>query len=125
MITAQSRWNARNKDVVNAARRRWYARNREREIERSLEHKRNNRQQAVQTQLKRQRGDYIPKLARAEVASYYGTNCAYCNTPCEGLDHLQPVSKGGDGYYMNLAPCCRICNSIKGNRPIWTMLCQN
>ncbi len=124
MQTAQSRWNARHREKMLASNRAWYARNRERRIAEVTEWKRNNRQQVVQTQLKRQRGDYVTTLTRAQVNEYYGDDCVYCGTVGEGLDHLQSVSKGGDGYYLNLAPCCSTCNSVKGNRPIWTMLCH-
>lgn len=35
-----------------------------------------------------------------------------------GIDHLTPRSRGGTDDAENLVPCCKGCNSIKGNRTI-------
>lgn len=34
-------------------------------------------------------------------------------------DHVVPISKGGNDYLENLVPCCRSCNSSKGNRILY------
>lgn len=34
------------------------------------------------------------------------------------LDHIQPVSKGGDNSYTNLVTSCLHCNSRRGNSPV-------
>jgi hypothetical protein len=34
------------------------------------------------------------------------------------LDHIQPISKGGDNSYSNLVTCCLHDNSRRGSRPI-------
>ncbi len=34
------------------------------------------------------------------------------------LDHIQPVSKGGDHSYANLVTSCLHCNSRRGSRPV-------
>ena len=34
------------------------------------------------------------------------------------LDHLQPVSEGGDNSYDNLATACLHCNSTRGAKPL-------
>jgi len=38
------------------------------------------------------------------------------------LDHIQPVSKGGDNSLENLKTACLHCNSRRGNRPIMDSL---
>lgn len=43
--------------------------------------------------------------------------CAYCGA--EGpstLDHIDPISGGGEHTIGNVVPCCRSCNSSKGAR---------
>lgn len=44
--------------------------------------------------------------------------CYFCKnlldeTTCE-IDHLTPISRGGDNSLENLACCCRACNRAKG-----------
>jgi HNH endonuclease len=38
------------------------------------------------------------------------------------LDHLQPVSKGGDNSFQNLITACLHCNSRRGNRSVMDLL---
>lgn len=38
------------------------------------------------------------------------------------LDHIQPVSRGGDNSYDNLVTSCLHCNSSRGNRPVSDIL---
>lgn len=46
--------------------------------------------------------------------------CQYCRQKFDEkhltLDHVLPVSKGGDNSWMNLVTCCFRCNNKKGNR---------
>lgn len=47
--------------------------------------------------------------------------CVYCGSPAETWDHLVGLVKDsqlyGYGHQLgNLVPCCRGCNSLKGNR---------
>ncbi len=47
--------------------------------------------------------------------------CVYCDKPAETWDHIMAVVKEGkfSGYghqVGNLIPCCKDCNSMKGNR---------
>lgn len=48
--------------------------------------------------------------------------CAYCGSPAETWDHIFATVKdsqfSGYGHRLgNLLPCCKPCNSKKGNRP--------
>lgn len=60
-------------------------------------------------------------LARAKF------RCQYCGQTSEeaqgngrrlAVDHVVPVSRGGDESADNLVACCGPCNSIKKNRPL-------
>jgi 5-methylcytosine-specific restriction endonuclease McrA len=60
----------------------------------------------------RKRADY------AEVLKTKMTRCEYCDTKLNksnfSVDHMVPLSKGGDTNDKNLAYCCKTCNSSKG-----------
>ena len=51
--------------------------------------------------------------------------CHYCDKQLTRftatLDHIQPVSKGGDNSYDNLTTACLHCNSRRGNKPVMDM----
>lgn len=40
--------------------------------------------------------------------------CAYCGREATTVDHIIPVSLGGDAHPSNLVACCVACNSSKG-----------
>lgn len=41
------------------------------------------------------------------------------------LDHVQPLSRGGDNSAGNLVAACAVCNARKGAMPAWAFLAQN
>lgn len=52
-----------------------------------------------------------------EVKARFRNRCAYCGErkPLT-VDHVIPVSQGGDHSISNIVPACQACNSSKGNR---------
>lgn len=42
--------------------------------------------------------------------------CAYCEGPCQTIDHVIPLVRGGTNFIGNLLPACRSCNHRKGTR---------
>jgi 5-methylcytosine-specific restriction endonuclease McrA len=60
----------------------------------------------------RTRGRALQALRAAYVA---GRPCVTCGRPAEQLDHVRPVSRGGDDRPTNLRPLCRKCNRDKGD----------
>lgn len=53
------------------------------------------------------------------LTSYYGYECACCHK--EGavtIDHIRPVSKGGQTKLSNLQLLCQRCNVEKGDKTI-------
>lgn len=58
---------------------------------------------------------------RRRLLGYYGHRCAYCLRPESevgtlALDHMVPLSRGGENAPDNLVPACQSCNSRKRNR---------
>lgn len=52
-------------------------------------------------------------------AIYYGLVCAYCVrscVECATIDHLIPLSKGGDNRLENLVLACQECNRLKADK---------
>ena len=50
----------------------------------------------------------------AEIEEEFGGQCAYCGTgPGEQLDHVVPISKGGQHEASNVVPACASCNLSK------------
>ena len=47
-------------------------------------------------------------------------SCVYCNSiKSLSLDHIIPVSKGGDTTLNNMVLACRSCNSSKSNKDVF------
>lgn len=48
--------------------------------------------------------------------------CAYCGVLLiyagSSVDHILPITKGGDNRRENLCLCCRSCNCSKGNKTV-------
>jgi 5-methylcytosine-specific restriction endonuclease McrA len=52
-----------------------------------------------------------------------GCRCAYCFDVCAPtLDHVVPISRGGDHTADNVVPACKSCNSSKGTRSLEVFL---
>ena len=65
----------------------------------------------------------LSKKRRFEVLKRFGFRCNYCGArAADGVelhvDHVHPVSKGGDNSGDNLVAACRDCNLGKGAREI-------
>jgi len=58
---------------------------------------------------------------RYKVFERDGYKCHYCQKQLTRfsatLDHIQPVSKGGDNSFDNLVTACLHCNAERGNKP--------
>lgn len=51
--------------------------------------------------------------------------CAYCGARPVELDHIDPISLGGDGTWENLTPGCRSCNASKNDTPLLVHLARS
>lgn len=53
------------------------------------------------------------------VLKEFDGKCAYCgNDGKQSIDHVVPVTKGGNHTKNNIVPACRSCNSSKNNREL-------
>lgn len=49
------------------------------------------------------------------IKRHYGYRCVYCGRKMQRLtiDHIIPISKGGENTFTNVVPACRTCNNRK------------
>lgn len=64
-------------------------------------------------------GWYIEELFRK-----FDGKCAYCSKEAKSIDHIIPVSKGGNSVPGNIVPACAHCNSSKKDKDLWMWLEQ-
>jgi hypothetical protein len=66
---------------------------------------------------------------RLKVFERDGYKCHYCAKQLTRfsatLDHIQPVSKGGNNTYDNLVTACLHCNSERGNKPLMDFIAND
>ncbi len=71
---------------------------------------------------------YNVKENRAKIFERDAYKCHYCGKQLTRfnatLDHLQPVTQGGDNAYDNLVTACLHCNSRRGSRPVMDWLAE-
>jgi 5-methylcytosine-specific restriction endonuclease McrA len=48
--------------------------------------------------------------------------CSYCGTLCEHIDHIIPLSNGGEHGWLNLTAACAPCNQSKHARSLLNFL---
>jgi len=78
-------------------------------------HKRRLRTANAKCTLTAAEWQYIKKL--------YKNRCVYCGEiKTLEMDHIIPISKGGDHTKENIVPACRSCNAKKGDRPVLLQL---
>jgi 5-methylcytosine-specific restriction endonuclease McrA len=55
----------------------------------------------------------IYKVTTNEILALQASSCYLCGIVANGIDHIIPLSRGGNHSIGNLAPCCINCNSKK------------
>ena len=66
------------------------------------------------------------KERRLKVLAMAGYVCHYCGQTADQVDHVVPISKGGDPMsWENMVASCKFCNTSKGDRSQALFLGQN
>lgn len=55
-------------------------------------------------------------LSRRRVLARDNHRCAYCGQHADTVDHVHPVSRGGENVWTNVVAACRACNCKKADR---------
>lgn len=96
----------------------------------SCQEKMKQAQQAKPTEIdtKQELDFYNIRENRLKVFERDDYKCHYCGKQLTRfnatLDHLQPVSEGGDNSFDNLATACLHCNSQRGSRPVMDIVTE-
>ena len=48
-----------------------------------------------------------------------GRCCLYCGQPSQSIDHVHPLSRGGQSVTENCVPACLSCNGNKGDADVF------
>lgn len=71
----------------------------------------------VRAYLARRAGNTVYKIKDAELRKMRLQPCFYCGAAKSGtIDHIVPISRGGQHSIGNLVPACRSCNGRKHNK---------
>ncbi len=114
-----------NKDRLRQIRYDWVERNRGRHLamrrarSNSVEGRAYNRNKQAIRRTASRKGDVTPERLQQLLDSH--AHCFYCHKPFNGrrkktIDHVIPVTKGGEHVMSNLVVACQSCNSAKGDR---------
>jgi 5-methylcytosine-specific restriction endonuclease McrA len=108
-----------NKAAHRACVKRWIEKNQERVREYAREWVKANPEKHRQKAHKRRALMLAAKVVpftEAELAAHIeslGGRCVYCGGPYQELDHVVPLSRGGEHSLSNLRPSCTPCNRRK------------
>lgn len=121
---AIARWRAANKDRARDTNARWYLANVERVARRGAEWNAANRDKVAAIWMARRArvrsAPVVERISREYVWARDGGVCHLCGLPADRatweVDHVVPLSRGGEHSYRNVAVSHRVCNRKKGAR---------
>ena len=90
--------------------------------------KQDHKLEHIQIDPKKELDFYNVRENRIKVFERDDYKCHYCKKQLTRftatLDHVQPVSEGGDNSYDNLVTACLHCNSQRGSRPVMDIIAE-
>lgn len=124
------KWALSNKEKRKAIDASFRRNNRERQRLRALDYRKRNptkrikwaranpsRQAAIYAKRSfAKRGGVVYKVTLKELQNLYLSQCTYCNARAEHIDHVVPLSRGGQHSIGNLTGSCASCNLSKGSK---------
>jgi 5-methylcytosine-specific restriction endonuclease McrA len=125
--TSKKAWNAANKDLVHAKNQKYYEENTAKICAHTATYQRENPEKVKVFQSRRRarkaagRNDLAPQQWE-EVLQAFDSRCAYCHKKSRTLEmeHVVPLSKGGENTVSNIVPSCVRCNRKKSAGPVPT-----
>ena len=116
-------WTSSNKLRKRESGKRWYRNNRERHAEKSRNWRKANPEKKRALEHKREvkkRNALSEPYDFKAICKHYKNRCLRCEQDDVKLtiDHIIPISKGGNDIASNIQPLCQPCNSGKKDRHI-------
>ena len=107
---AERRRYARNRSQESARKQAFYTKNRDVFFERSRRRRAQQARAAIND---------LTAAQWREIKAAYDYRCVYCRrkTVALQMDHIQPLSQGGNHTAMNIVPACKPCNVRKADGP--------
>jgi len=118
----------RNRDKVRKRKREYAAANRDRIREYDAAYRKANRERVRfhrnnYDHRKRANGGDLTHEDWLDIRASFGGRCVYCSNQDQiELDHLVPVSNGGQHSKDNVVPACMTCNRTKSNKSLLAFL---
>lgn len=56
--------------------------------------------------------------SRIAILARWRNRCCYCDARAAHLDHVHPLSRGGEDIESNVVPACEHCNLSKGAKTL-------
>ena len=135
MVANQRNWRVNNLEHAREMDRKWREANPEKQKEASARYYKNGGAKKTHQRLMLRRNVESDGHTISEMHDYWRSKgidpkrCAYCdawhtkwtygNWKTSVGDHIVALTRGGKDVLENLNPCCRNCNSSKGNRILY------
>jgi 5-methylcytosine-specific restriction endonuclease McrA len=122
-----ARFRAAHPEKRAADRAKWYAQNADAVITRNMqwtaEHPESKRAAEERRRARKAKSPMndLTTVQWQERLHEYNNHCAYCLAPLGDeptMDHMTPLSRGGDHTLSNVVPACGTCNSKKGTKTL-------
>ena len=120
-------WRTRNAEHARAMARARYRRNKQSYITKARQWAELNPEKAMEHERRkrfRRRGAPPNQEAQHYMKILDSDPCCYCGRYSDSMeiDHIIPLSKGGDSHWTNLTAACRSCNASKSGHSLLTYL---
>jgi len=122
ILARQKLWHLQNKEKVKPVKQKYYKNNRDKIKEYQKQWLQNNHDKNRAKRARRRVAELGAKtfvITQKEIKKLYNTKCVYCSSVQNiELDHIIPLSRGGNHSAGNLVSACRTCNRSKGFKTI-------